>query len=71
MDFNAVSKFDEILFTLRLYKIGLFLHPGKSHALNDRSDSNSKILTLQSLQVMILHWQIRAEPASTYLLQLQ
>ena len=35
------------LLTPRFYKIiGVFLHPGKSHSLNDRSDSTPRILTL-------------------------
>ena len=42
-----VSNFDEILFTPRLCKIGVFLHPGKSHALNGSSDSTPRKLTLK------------------------
>ena len=41
-----ISNFDDVLFTLRLYKIDVFLLPWKSHALNVRSDSTPMILTL-------------------------
>ena len=41
-----ISKFDEILFTARLYEIGAFLHPWKSHAQHGSSDSTPRILTL-------------------------
>ena len=41
-----ISKFDEILSTPRFYKIGVFLHPGKNHALNERNDSTPRIQTL-------------------------
>ena len=40
------SNFDEILFTQRIYLIGVFLQPRKSHALNGRSDSTLRLLTL-------------------------
>ena len=33
------------MFTPRLYKIGVFFNPGKSHALNGRSDSTPSLLT--------------------------
>ena len=41
------SNLDEILFTPRSCKIGVFLHPGKSHALNGSSDSTHRKLTLK------------------------
>ena len=46
-----ISKFDEILFTPRLYNIGVTLHHiytlGKIHALNGRSNSTPRKLTLK------------------------
>ena len=45
MNFNGEFP-TNIFFTPRLCKIGVFLHPGKSHALNSRSNSTPRILTL-------------------------
>ena len=42
---SIISNFDELLFTPKL-RIGVFLQRGKSHALNGRSDSTSRMLTL-------------------------
>ena len=43
---SRIFNFDEILFTPRLYKVGVFLTPGRSHALTGKSDSTLKVLTL-------------------------
>ena len=45
---NFIAEFPTLmrfLFTPSLCKIGVFLHPGKSHALNCKSDSTPRILT--------------------------
>ena len=41
-----ISNVDDILFAPRFYDKGAFLQHGKSHALNVRSDSTPRMLTL-------------------------
>ena len=54
MNFNA--KFQTLMRVCfpSLHKIGVFLHPGKSHAQNGRSDSTPRILTLLNIYKL---WQ--------------
>jgi hypothetical protein len=47
MNFNA-----EFSILFRLHKIFVLLHPTKSHALNSRSDSTPRILTLLPLHTL-------------------
>ena len=55
MNLNAEFPFLMRFYLLQDYKIDAFLHPGKIHALNGRSDSTPTILTLpQGIRIATL-----------------
>ena len=62
-----ISNFDGILFTPRLYKIGEFLHSGKSHAQDARIDSTPSILTLSSILEWVMDEQMDHPPSNHFL----